>query len=155
MSRRDITQAVTRAATIWAAKRGYGVFVEIGLTVWGARRADIMGLRMNGEVILMEVKSGRADFTGDTKWRSYLQYCDRLYICFYHTEKPWVSELYPMFKELGVGIGYLDANGYFTIDLRSKVRPMDGKIRRSIITRMAYRCATHTKRNTRKVRIFP
>jgi len=43
------------------------------------RRADVAGLNRKGMMVITEVKSGRADFRADTKWRDYLAYCD----CFY------------------------------------------------------------------------
>jgi hypothetical protein len=40
------------------------------------RRADIMALSAKGDVVIIEVKSGLADFRADSKWRDYLAYCD-------------------------------------------------------------------------------
>jgi hypothetical protein len=43
------------------------------------RRADIVALNAGGEVIIVEIKSGRADFQSDRKWPEYLEFCDRFF----------------------------------------------------------------------------
>ena len=43
------------------------------------RRADIIALDTAGEIVIVEVKSGRADFQADRKWPEYLEFCDRFF----------------------------------------------------------------------------
>ncbi len=44
------------------------------------RRADILALAAGqGEIVIVEVKSSRADYLADHKWREYLQWCDAFY----------------------------------------------------------------------------
>jgi hypothetical protein len=43
------------------------------------RRADVIGLHASGEIVIVEVKSGRADFQSDRKWPDYLEFCDRFF----------------------------------------------------------------------------
>lgn len=43
------------------------------------RRADLMGVDAKGRVVIVEIKVRRADLLGDTKWRDYLDHCDRFY----------------------------------------------------------------------------
>ena len=38
-----------------------------------------MALTDKGEIWIIEIKSGLADFQSDTKWPDYLPYCDRFY----------------------------------------------------------------------------
>jgi hypothetical protein len=42
------------------------------------RRADVLALRRNGEIWIVEVKSSIADFRADQKWQEYRDYCDAL-----------------------------------------------------------------------------
>ncbi len=42
-------------------------------------RVDLMALTPQGEIWIVECKSSRADFTGDRKWRGYLEWCDRYF----------------------------------------------------------------------------
>lgn len=42
-------------------------------------RVDVMALGPAGEVWVIECKSSRADFTSDSKWQGYLDWCDRFF----------------------------------------------------------------------------
>jgi hypothetical protein len=57
--------------------RGFWSVTELALT--GGRRADIVAVNRDGEVLIVEVKSCAADFRADRKWRDYAASCDRLY----------------------------------------------------------------------------
>ena len=43
------------------------------------KRVDVMALGPKGEIWVIECKSCRADFTSDTKWEGYLDWCDRFF----------------------------------------------------------------------------
>ena len=43
------------------------------------RRADLMGIDARGQVVIVEIKTARADLLGDAKWPDYLEFCDRFY----------------------------------------------------------------------------
>lgn len=43
------------------------------------RRADLMGIDARGHVVIVEIKVARADLLSDTKWRDYLDFCDRFF----------------------------------------------------------------------------
>jgi hypothetical protein len=43
------------------------------------RRADLMGIDARGQVVIVEIKTARADLLGDGKWPDYLDFCDRFY----------------------------------------------------------------------------
>lgn len=42
-------------------------------------RADVLSLCPNGEIWIVECKSGLADYRADRKWQGYLPYCDRFF----------------------------------------------------------------------------
>ncbi|MEI4469888.1 MmcB family DNA repair protein [Frigidibacter sp. MR17.24] len=42
-------------------------------------RVDVMALGPNGEIWIVECKSGRADYTSDRKWQGYLDWADRFF----------------------------------------------------------------------------
>ena len=42
-------------------------------------RMDVLALGPTGEIWCVEVKSSRADFLSDAKWRGYLDWCERLF----------------------------------------------------------------------------
>jgi hypothetical protein len=49
------------------------------LALANGRRADVAALDAKGEIWIVEVKSGVADFRADQKWPDYRDYCDRLF----------------------------------------------------------------------------
>ncbi|MGA0533260.1 MmcB family DNA repair protein [Hansschlegelia sp. KR7-227] len=55
---------------------GYGCLLEVPLR--SGRRADVMALGAKGEILIVEIKSGRQDFRTDRKWPDYRDFCDRL-----------------------------------------------------------------------------
>lgn len=75
---RDVALAITRGAARLCADLGYVVLTEFELP--DGRRADVMALGRAGDLLIVEVKSGLADFRSDSKWTEYRNYCDRL--CF-------------------------------------------------------------------------
>ena len=68
---------VTRGAARLMAQLGYAPLLEAPLP--NGRRADLMALGLRGDLVIVEVKSSRADFHADQKWREYLPYCDAFY----------------------------------------------------------------------------
>lgn len=57
--------------------RGYSTLTELMLV--DGKRADIVALNGEGEVLIVEIKSSPADLRADRKWRDYALSCDRLY----------------------------------------------------------------------------
>src|SRR6266702_2948401 len=68
------------------------------------RRADVIALHGSGEIVIVEVKSGRADFQSDRKWPEYLEFCDRF---FFAVEPDFPREILP----LDCGLIVADAHG--------------------------------------------
>jgi hypothetical protein len=58
-------------------QRGFASLLEFPLA--NGRRADVMALRRDGELAIVEIKSSIADFRADQKWPEYRDWCDRLY----------------------------------------------------------------------------
>lgn len=56
---------------------GYAALTEFPLRV--RRRADIVALNAAGEIVIVEIKSSRADFRSDQKWPEYRAFCDRFF----------------------------------------------------------------------------
>ncbi|MGH6902393.1 MAG: MmcB family DNA repair protein [Geminicoccaceae bacterium] len=69
----DILRGVGRAL----ADADHAVLAELPLG--NGRRADLAAIDHRGTISLVEIKSCRADFLTDRKWREYLDYCDRFY----------------------------------------------------------------------------
>jgi len=48
------------------------------MTLANHRRADIAAIGPGGDIWMIEIKSSTQDFKSDTKWREYMDFCDRL-----------------------------------------------------------------------------
>jgi hypothetical protein len=57
--------------------RGFSSLTELPLI--DGRRADIVAVNGDCEVLIVEIKSSPADLRADRKWRDYAACCDRLY----------------------------------------------------------------------------
>jgi hypothetical protein len=69
--------AIARGAARYLHALGYCVVSELPLP--SGRRADLVALGGDGEIIIVEIKSSVADFRADQKWTDYRQHCDRLF----------------------------------------------------------------------------
>jgi hypothetical protein len=59
------------------AEMGEAALTEV--TLANGRRADVLALDASGRLTIVEIKSSRADFRSDRKWREYLEFCDAFY----------------------------------------------------------------------------
>ncbi|MBD3677142.1 MAG: MmcB family DNA repair protein [Rhodobacteraceae bacterium] len=64
----------------------------VELTPTPGLRVDVMALGPKGEIWVVECKSSRADFTSDSKWQGYLDWCDRY---FWAVDAEFPTELLP------------------------------------------------------------
>jgi hypothetical protein len=74
---------------------GYSVVSELALP--SGRRADLVALGGDGELVIVEIKSSVADFRADQKWTDYRLHCDRL---FFATTVEVPCEIFP--KDVGL-----------------------------------------------------
>jgi hypothetical protein len=56
---------------------GFATLTELPLL--SGRRADLVALKADGTILIIEIKSSIADFRADLKWPDYRTDCDRLY----------------------------------------------------------------------------
>ena len=110
-SRPDHTLAIRRGATRYLRQAGCVVAQEMSFA--NARRADLVAVRPNHDIWIVEVKSGLADFRADGKWPEYADYCDAL--CFA------VSPDFPQ-ALIPPGIGLIVADGFGGALLRTPER---------------------------------
>src|ERR1700678_2012993 len=69
--------AIARGTARYLHALGYSVVSELPLP--SGRRADLVALGGDGEVLIVEIKSSVADFRADQKWMDYRLACDRLF----------------------------------------------------------------------------
>ena len=55
------------------------IMVQPEVALRNHRRADLMGINLKGEIVIVEIKCSRADLLGDQKWPEYLDFCDQFF----------------------------------------------------------------------------
>lgn len=71
------TREVSRGVGRLMRALGFASLYELPLP--NGRRADVVGLSANGDIWIIEVKSGVEDLRADSKWPDYREYCDVLF----------------------------------------------------------------------------
>ena len=66
---------LARGVCLGLAEHGLAPLLEVALPC--GLRMDVCALDRAGEIWCVEVKSCRADFVSDAKWRGYRDWCDR------------------------------------------------------------------------------
>lgn len=70
-------QRIARGAARFLRAQGFAPLLEY-VPARGLR-VDVIALGPKGEVWVVECKSSRADFSADSKWQGYLDWCDRFF----------------------------------------------------------------------------
>lgn len=118
---------IARGAMRLFADLGYAALQEFPLRV--KRRADIVALNDAGEIIIVEIKSCRADFRADQKWPEYLEFCDRF---FFAVAPDFPRDILP------ANYGLIVADRHGGAILRESVpTPLNGNRRRAQILQIA------------------
>jgi hypothetical protein len=150
--RKEITKGLTVACIGYWVKKGFGVSEEIGILPWGRRRADVLAIKMDGNIVVCEVKSCVSDFTSDKKWESYLPNSNKMYFVVYGD---WIDKYADAIKEKGVGIMKLSKRtGHIYVSHNAKWRPMTGKDKKRIVLKIAWRASQYNKSNTYRTKVF-
>ena len=79
---RDGRQSSTALAVARGTQRllvAHGMSCVAELPLASGRRADLVALRHDGEIWIVEIKSSIEDFRVDQKWPDYRLHCDRLF----------------------------------------------------------------------------
>ncbi len=123
----DTAGRVTRGVCRALDEQGYVSLTEF--TLASGRRADVIALGEDGEVLIIEVKSSAADFRSDGKWHEYLDYCDRF---FFAVPEDFPRDLLP------AECGLIVADAYGAEELRpAPAEPVHASRRKALTLRIA------------------
>ena len=123
--------AIARGTARYLHALGYCVVSELPLP--SGRRADLVALGGDGEIIIVEIKSSIADFRADQKWMDYRRHCDRL---FFATHAGVPCDIFP--AEAGLIVA--DAFGASIVSEAPEQR-IAAATRRSVTLRFAHAAA--------------
>jgi hypothetical protein len=127
----DTALAIARGTARYLYALGYCVVSELPLP--SGRRADLVALGGDGEIIIVEIKSSVADFRADQKWMDYRRHCDRL---FFATHAGVPGDIFP--AEAGLIVA--DAFGASIVSEAPEQR-IPAATRRSVTLRFAHAAA--------------
>jgi hypothetical protein len=135
---RDLARELCRGVCRALAHRGFATLPEVSLA--NGRRADVLALGRDGELVIVEIKSSVADFKSDRKWPEYRAFCDRLYFA---VPGAFPQELIP--EECGLIV----ADGFGAEFLREgRPEPLPAARRRALVLRFATLAAGRLRRLT-------
>ena len=123
--------AIARGTARYLHALGYCVVAELPLP--SGRRADLVALGGDGEIIIVEIKSSVADFRADQKWPEYRLHCDRL---FFATVADVPNDIFPA----DAGLIVADAFGAAIVSDAPEHR-LPAATRRGIMLRFAHAAA--------------
>ena len=123
--------AIARGTARYLHALGYCVVSELPLP--SGRRADLVALGGDGEIIIVEIKSSVADFRADQKWMDYRRHCDRL---FFATHAGVPCDIFP--AEAGLIVA--DAFGAAIVSEAPEER-IPAATRRAVTLRFAHAAA--------------
>jgi hypothetical protein len=134
---RDIAKDLARGVARALAERGFATLTEFALA--NGRRADVMALGRDGELVIVEIKSSIADFRADLKWPDYHEFCDRL---FFAVPEGFPVELIP--DECGL----MKADAFGAAVLReAPTAPLAAARRKAVTLRFAQNAARRLRRH--------
>lgn len=133
---RDFPKELARGVCRALAQRGFATLTEFSLA--SGRRADVMALGRDGELVIVEIKSSVADFRSDRKWPEYRAFCDRLYFA--------VPDGFPR-EMIPTECGLIMADAFGAAVLReASAEPVVAARRRAVMLRFARHAARRLHR---------
>ena len=133
----DDAQALMRGAARLLSQYGISAIPEFTLPC--SRRADLAGIGPKGEIVIVEIKSGIADYRADEKWPEYFAWCDRFFFA--------VSDRFPR-EVLPHETGLIIADGFGGAIIReSPVQTLAPARRKSLTLKFARNAAERALRS--------
>jgi hypothetical protein len=152
-TRKEIADALKEAAAFMFFRYRYSITFELGLTSWGGRRADVIGCKISGDLVMIEVKSSVADFRVDTKWQEYLPFCDRFYLIFTEDVARRINKNPELMARIPKRVGVLvlsSKTGYARTVKPARRVAVAPDIRITTLARLAWRAGDLSKRTNRQ-----
>ncbi|HEX5236919.1 MAG TPA: MmcB family DNA repair protein [Sphingomicrobium sp.] len=131
-----IASEVARGVTRLLCRQDLFAVCEMPLP--NGRRADLMAIDPKGGLTIVEIKVAKADLVGDSKWRDYLDYCDR----FFWAVPPQLARILDEERYLPGEAGLIVADRYDAAVMREAVhRPLAPARRKAELLHFARRAA--------------
>ena len=156
MGRKEVTKVLTQAVSHYFIHKLYAVYFEFGVGYRGERRLDLLCLNTKLNLVGIEVKSCKADYTADSKWMEYLPFTNKLYLMLppKMIESKFYQQILEDIKPHGIGVMTLGANGYVKVVKPAKRREVADKVMMKLLIKMAWRSGTNRSTVKRRQRFY-
>lgn len=156
MGRKEVTRVLTQAASHYFIHKLYAAYFEFGVGYRGERRLDLLCLNTKLNLVGIEVKSCKADYTSDSKWMEYLPYTNKLYLMLppKMIESKFYQQILADIKPHGIGVMTLGANGYVKVVKLAKRRDVADKVMMKLLVKMAWRSGANRSTVKRRQRFY-
>ncbi len=117
----------------------------------------MVGNKIGGDLVIVEIKSCLADYRADSKWTEYLPYADRMYIMFTAQVARKIRDHPELRARIPpqVGVLILGADGFVKTVKPARRQEVTVENRLNILSRMAWRSGEMSKRTVRaRQRVF-
>jgi len=125
--RSDKGVRLAKGVQVLLTAMGYESLREVKLRT--GRRVDVMGINSKGRIVVVEVKSGPADYRVDEKWTDYLEFCDEYYFA---VDEDFPQDLLPPEQGLIIADGFGGAIVTPSVDFK-----LNASRRKNVILRFA------------------
>lgn len=132
-ARPALTRSVTVGTMTYLRGRGYVSLTEVPLN--NNRRADIVGLKADGTVMIVEVKSGVEDFRSDAKWLEYLDFADYFFLALPVLKREEAERVHAAALRLSPKVGLILADRFGGDTIRAAGRLLLKSNRRAALMR--------------------
>lgn len=141
MGRKEVTKVLTEAASHYYIRKLYAVFFEFGVGRRGERRLDLLCMNTKRNLVGVEVKSCKADYTSDSKWMEYLPFTNKLYLMLPPklVESKFYQQILNDIKPYGIGVMTLTPMGNVKVIKPAKSREVADKVSMKLLIKMAWR----------------
>ena len=158
--RKAAADGLKQAVGFYLLHKGYSCTYELGISAWGKHRADVIGCRLKGQLVMVEVKSSVSDFSTDHKWPTYVRskVVDQFYFAF--TEDTWKKiqareDLRTRIRRVPGVLLLSETTGYVYVKKRAALIEIPEANRVAMLARLAWRQGELSKRTTaRRQRVF-
>lgn len=158
--RKSVAEGLKQAVGFYLLHKGYSCTYELGISAWGKHRADVIGCRLKGQLVMVEVKSSVADFRTDHKWPEYVRskVVDQFYFAF--TEDTWSKiqareDLRTRIRRVPGVLLLSETTGYVYVKKRAALIEIPESNRIAMLARLAWRQGDVSKRTVaRRQRVY-
>ena len=131
LTRKEKTEVLKIAAAMYMSKRDFWPSFEVQINLH--LRADLICVSRDYRIVIVEVKSSKADFESDKKWERYLPFCDEFYFC---ADDDTCKHIRESIEKEHPEVGYLELRSFSDVCPDSIYKTKRSKIQNEALDRL-------------------